>query len=55
MKVKAIKKGFDGEIRNEGDIFDFEGKLGSWMEAIEEPKKRGSKKKKVEPEAEDQE
>lgn len=32
MKVVAIKRGFDGQVvREVGEVFDFEGELGSWM------------------------
>lgn len=60
MKVKAIKKGFDGEtLRQVGDEFFFENftvnedgtnNLGSWMELLEalpKPKKKQAKKKPV--------
>tara|TARA_R110000796_G_scaffold214800_1_gene330734 strand:- start:10098 stop:10307 length:210 start_codon:yes stop_codon:yes gene_type:complete len=60
MKVKATKKGFDGEtLREEGDVFYFEAfavkedgtnNLGSWMESMEDlpkPKKKPVKKKPV--------
>lgn len=45
MKVKAIARGFDGNVVREiGDVFEFEGKLGKWMEKVdgqeEEPKKK---------------
>jgi hypothetical protein len=41
-KVKAIQEGYDGiQIRKKGDIFDFEGPLGTWMEAVD--KKEESK------------
>jgi hypothetical protein len=40
MRVKAIKKGYDGkQIREPGAVFEFEGKLGSWMEVVDEKKK----------------
>ena len=37
-KYKAIARGFDGLIREVGDEFEYEGKPGSWMQLIEEPK-----------------
>lgn len=53
MKVKAIKKGYDGDrLREEGEVFFFEGykknedgsdNLGSWMEPVEEAKPAKSK------------
>lgn len=37
MLVKAIKRGFDGvKLREPGETFEFEGKPGSWMEAVKE-------------------
>lgn len=34
MRVRATERGYDGrELREVGDQFDFDGKLGSWMEA----------------------
>lgn len=37
MLVKAKAKGFDGSTtRMPGDVFEFEGKLGSWMEEIKD-------------------
>jgi hypothetical protein len=37
MKVKATERGFDGiKVREPGEVFDYEGKLGTWMEPIEE-------------------
>lgn len=49
-KVKAVKKGFDGKrIREVGEVFDFEGKPGSWMEVVEEKKpSKPVKEEKVE-------
>lgn len=38
-KVKAVKRGFDGKrVREIGEVFEFEGKPGSWMELVEEKK-----------------
>lgn len=35
-KYVAIKKGFDGMVvREEGEVFPFEGKPGSWMKLAE--------------------
>jgi hypothetical protein len=35
MLVKATKRGFCGkQVREAGEVFEFEGKLGSWMEAV---------------------
>jgi hypothetical protein len=35
-QVRATRKGYDGkEIREEGDVFPFAGKLGSWMEEVD--------------------
>lgn len=35
MKVKAIKRGFDGvAVREAGEVFEFSGKLGKWMEKV---------------------
>jgi hypothetical protein len=32
IKVKAIKRGYDGvQVREVGEVFEFKGKLGSWM------------------------
>lgn len=40
MKVRALKKGYDGkQLREKGDVFDYEGKLGSWMEPLEKAPK----------------
>lgn len=47
MKVKAIAKGFDGKIREVGEVFEFKGteeQVGSWMEVLEAPKKKAAKK-----------
>lgn len=38
MKVKALKEGFHLKYRKVGDVFDYEGPIGSWMEVIEQPK-----------------
>lgn len=45
MKVKAIKKGFYGELRKEGDIFDISKAkdLGSWMKEVKPVKADESK------------
>lgn len=56
MKVKAKTKGFDGQVREEGDVFEFEGtedQVGSWMEVVEPPKKKRGRKK-AEPKQEDE-
>ena len=46
MKVRATAKGWDGaRLRQEGDVFDYSGKLGSWMEEVEVPKKEAKPKK----------
>ena len=55
MKVRAKAKGFDGKIRNIGEEFEFEGtedQVGSWMEVLEAPKKKRTRKKS-EPKKED--
>lgn len=37
MKVRATRIGFDGLCRRkEGDVFEFAGELGSWMEPADE-------------------
>jgi hypothetical protein len=44
-RYKAIKKGFDGkQIRHPGEVFDFDGKPGSWMEEVEAKKEESSDK-----------
>ena len=37
MKVKAVKVGFYGQLRQVGEVFDIQSKkeLGSWMEDAE--------------------
>lgn len=38
-KYRAIKRGYDGiVVREVGDVFEFAGKPGSWMEPIEDKK-----------------
>jgi len=52
MLVRAIKKGFCGKaLRYEGDVFEFDGPLGTWMEEVEPeaPKKKGKESKESEP------
>jgi hypothetical protein len=49
MKVKAIKRGYDGQqIREPGDVFEFKGKLGKWMIEVDD---QGKPVKKEEPKA----
>ena len=37
MRVRAKARGYDGvAVREEGDVFDFSGKLGSWMEPVDD-------------------
>jgi len=49
-KMKAIKKGYDGkQIRNIGDVFDFEGKPGSWMQRVDEKAESGGPSKPEKP------
>ena len=47
MKVKALKLGFYGKRRYEGDEFEIENEseMGSWMEAVEEEKKEAPKRR----------
>lgn len=50
MKVIATKKGYHcklGKLCKPGDVFevDDDQPLGSWMEEVKEPKKRGPKPK----------
>ena len=54
--VRATARGYDGTMmRAEGDTFQFEGVLGSWMVAVEpadasaKPKRRGRPPKDVAP------
>lgn len=36
MKVRAIANGFDGRQRRRvGDVFEFDGPLGKWMEPVD--------------------
>ena len=40
MKVKAIKVGWDNiKLRKVGEVFDYSGPMGSWMEEVKVPKK----------------
>lgn len=53
MKVKAIKRGFYGSLREKGEVFDYDGPTAiprdgkkvdyfpSWMQRLEEPRKPG--------------
>jgi hypothetical protein len=35
-KYKALKKGYDGvKLREPGEVFEFDGKPGSWMQALD--------------------
>lgn len=58
MKVRAVFPnggfGFSGTRRRDGDEFEIADgrKLGSWMEAVEEPKKKRGRKPKPKPEVE---
>lgn len=48
MKVKALKRGFDGVvIREAGEVFEFKGEVGDWIVAVDEDAKP-SKAAKVE-------
>ena len=53
-KYKAIKRGFHESIREVGDVFEYEGVPGLWMELVEEkseakaetkPEKKAEQKK----------
>lgn len=36
MKVRALRMGFDGrQRRRPGEVFEFAGKLGTWMEPVD--------------------
>lgn len=49
-KYKAIKRGYDGvKLREPGEVFEFSGKAGSWMEPLDKsaaPAKKGEPKEK---------
>ena len=45
MKVKALKVGWDNvALRKVGEVFDYDGPLGSWMEVVKVPEKTVTKK-----------
>lgn len=54
IKVKAVKKGWFGGIREKGDVFEVESEedLGSWMEVLEKPKSKKKVKSKPQREPE---
>ena len=44
MRVRAKARGYDGvTVREVGDEFDFNGKLGSWMEPVDGSASGGDK------------
>jgi hypothetical protein len=46
MKVRAIKTGYFGKLRNEGDEFEVpEGTKGSWLEEVKQADKPEKAKK----------
>lgn len=48
-KVKAIARGFDGiQIREEGEVFEFSGKLGKWMVVLDKESEKPAKDSKKE-------
>ena len=44
MEVRALKTGFFGQLRNEGDVFDVpKGSKASWFVETEQPKGKAAK------------
>lgn len=49
MRVRAARTGFDGKRRiREGEVFEHDGALASWMEPVEEEAPKPRRKKEVE-------
>lgn len=52
MRVRATDRGYYKGIREEGDEFDYDGELGSWMAPVQNQEPAAKAKAKAKPERE---